>query len=241
MLYLIITGERRPKYYSKIVYSLFGKFSKLTSEDKLILLNNNSKLNKNIINVANKCARTLEILDYPEFKEYIIKADKLYFFYREQDDTIKEILELSNSYDKPKREFSDWSRIRKTVLSRDNNKCVRCGWSPTKEEEIANLTIDHICELKDNGERFTLSNLQTLCKRCHKEKNLLIAFIRGEVLVNDGKRVTRSKRHKVPHINYGISKIPLDNYLEINNMFINNIEFKKIIFKYTKVEITNIT
>ncbi len=72
MLYLIITGERRPKYYSKIVYSLFGKFSKLTSEDKLILLNNNSKLNKNIINVANKCARTLEILDYPEFKEYII-------------------------------------------------------------------------------------------------------------------------------------------------------------------------
>lgn len=61
-------------------------------------------------------------------------------------------------------------RLRKAVLSRDNYRCARCGQSDTehREEWGRPITVDH----KDgNRKHNTLSNLETLCLRCHGKKD----------------------------------------------------------------------
>lgn len=52
--------------------------------------------------------------------------------------------------------------IRVSVLSRDGDRCLRCG-SPN------NLSIDHITPLAKGGDNST-NNLQTLCKSCNSSK-----------------------------------------------------------------------
>lgn len=51
----------------------------------------------------------------------------------------------------------------KATIRRDNHKCVKCGSSE-------NLTADHIKPLIMGGED-CLENLQTLCLKCHREKD----------------------------------------------------------------------
>lgn len=60
---------------------------------------------------------------------------------------------------RPPREV--WAAIRHQVWERDGRKCVRCGAPLTLKE----AHIDHIKsgKLADNS----LSNLRTLCRRCH--------------------------------------------------------------------------
>ncbi len=60
---------------------------------------------------------------------------------------------------RPPREV--WVAVRELVWNRDGRKCVRCG-APLAFEECH---IDHI----QSGKRGTnkLSNLRTLCRRCH--------------------------------------------------------------------------
>lgn len=60
---------------------------------------------------------------------------------------------------RPPREV--WAVIRRQVWERDAGKCVRCGTPLTLKE----AHIDHIKsgKLADNS----LSNLRTLCRRCH--------------------------------------------------------------------------
>lgn len=54
-----------------------------------------------------------------------------------------------------------WSEFRKEVLRRDGQKCRRCGQDGNE--------VDHIIEL-DRGGTNKLSNLQTLCHKCHAIK-----------------------------------------------------------------------
>ena len=56
-----------------------------------------------------------------------------------------------------------WSEIRERILRRDQ-KCVRCG-------DVLRLEVDHIVDVQ-NGGRPTDDNLRTLCKVCHKGKNI---------------------------------------------------------------------
>ena len=76
-----------------------------------------------------------------------------------------------------------WFNIRVKALKRDDYKCVKCG-------ETTSLEVDHIVEVADGGPQFELSNLQTLCKKCHlkktaknittRAKNTKIAYIRAQ-------------------------------------------------------------
>ncbi|MEO8151329.1 MAG: HNH endonuclease signature motif containing protein [Bacteroidia bacterium] len=54
--------------------------------------------------------------------------------------------------------------IRLFVLKRDSNKCLCCG-------SIEELEIDHIVPIRVGGISDS-TNLQTLCKKCHKIKGL---------------------------------------------------------------------
>ena len=54
--------------------------------------------------------------------------------------------------------------LRILVLNRDNNKCLCCG-------SIKELELDHIVPVNSGGISVE-SNLQTLCKECHKIKGL---------------------------------------------------------------------
>lgn len=53
--------------------------------------------------------------------------------------------------------------IRKKVLIRDNDECVKCG-----SEDF--LQVDHIIALEKGGEN-TVENCQTLCIDCHIKKH----------------------------------------------------------------------
>lgn len=61
-----------------------------------------------------------------------------------------------------KRKIGFSASLKKECLKRDNFLCVKCN-------SQENLEVDHIVELVDGGEN-DISNLQTLCTECHKEK-----------------------------------------------------------------------
>lgn len=60
-------------------------------------------------------------------------------------------------------------KMRYEVLKRDNNQCLKCGASPTKENKVK-LEIDHIVPVSKGGKNDML-NLQTLCHKCNLGKS----------------------------------------------------------------------
>ncbi|MDZ4394088.1 HNH endonuclease [Cypionkella sp.] len=56
-----------------------------------------------------------------------------------------------------------WKVARKAAKDRDGWKCVKCG-------ARGRLEVDHIKGLRNGGDPFDLSNLQTLCVSCHSKK-----------------------------------------------------------------------
>ena len=56
-----------------------------------------------------------------------------------------------------------WRLVRLRALDRDSWKCRTCG-------RAGRLEVDHVTPLDDGGELYALSNLQSLCRRCHIEK-----------------------------------------------------------------------
>ena len=81
----------------------------------------------------------------------------------------------SKSYDKNHRDkeakkvydSKQWRvYTRPEVLVRDAYRCVKCNILGASKD----LVVDHINELRDGGDKYNKSNLQTLCISCHKRK-----------------------------------------------------------------------
>jgi 5-methylcytosine-specific restriction endonuclease McrA len=81
----------------------------------------------------------------------------------------------NKSYDKHSRNKSAkkiydstaWRKhTRPAVLVRDAFTCAMCS----KLFKSSELIVDHIIEIKDGGDKFNKSNLQTLCIGCHNIK-----------------------------------------------------------------------
>ena len=60
-------------------------------------------------------------------------------------------------------ETKEWKRIRRACLTRDGNRCVRCGTHPPRGKE---LQAHHIRPRREGGGDY-LGNLVTLCNTCH--------------------------------------------------------------------------
>lgn len=56
-----------------------------------------------------------------------------------------------------------WERTRRRALDRDGWRCQACV-------RPGRLEVDHRVPLERGGPEYDLSNLQTLCRRCHFEK-----------------------------------------------------------------------
>ncbi len=74
--------------------------------------------------------------------------------------------------------YSRPAYVRATFL-RDNFTCQECGLHPMREDkpwlpDISLLECDHIIPLAKGGET-TMDNLQTLCKKCNREKGIKVA------------------------------------------------------------------
>jgi len=54
--------------------------------------------------------------------------------------------------------------LRNTIFKRDNYRCKLCG-----DTNILNLVIDHLVPFSRGGVT-EINNLQTLCKKCNREK-----------------------------------------------------------------------
>ena len=54
--------------------------------------------------------------------------------------------------------------LRRSLFSRDENKCARCGC-------LEKLTVDHIKPLRKDGTN-DLENLQILCLECNRSKGI---------------------------------------------------------------------
>ena len=56
-----------------------------------------------------------------------------------------------------------WERVRLQVFERDGYRCCNCG-------AAGRLECDHRTPLSRGGAVFDMSNLQSLCRRCHIQK-----------------------------------------------------------------------
>jgi 5-methylcytosine-specific restriction endonuclease McrA len=59
-----------------------------------------------------------------------------------------------------------WYAARRVVLRRDHYTCQACGIRARK----SSLDVDHIQEIAVGGAPLDYSNLQTLCRPCHRAK-----------------------------------------------------------------------
>lgn len=60
-----------------------------------------------------------------------------------------------------------WPALRMQAKRRDGFRCVACGC-------VGRLEVDHVKPVRTHPElRFDLSNLQTLCVRCHARKTAI--------------------------------------------------------------------
>jgi 5-methylcytosine-specific restriction endonuclease McrA len=59
-----------------------------------------------------------------------------------------------------------WDAARRVVLRRDHYTCQACGIRARK----SSLDVDHIQEIAVGGAPLDYSNLQTLCRPCHRAK-----------------------------------------------------------------------
>jgi len=77
----------------------------------------------------------------------------------------------------PGRYGDDWSKIRMLIYARDNFKCQECGATMTKTKKAYH--VHHIVPFLTSFDN-SLSNLITLCPRCHrKEETILLKLMKG--------------------------------------------------------------
>lgn len=63
----------------------------------------------------------------------------------------------------------NWTELAAACKKRDNYTCRQCGYHHTEGRKKRHLHADHIVPLSRGGPN-KLSNLQTLCARCHEQK-----------------------------------------------------------------------
>ena len=100
----------------------------------------------------------------------LINIKKLKIFWDDNEDL--ELLDYLINYSKNKEEIQKTYKFKRNkgftqelknqCKERDNFKCVKCN-------STEKLEVDHIKELIDGGDN-SIKNLQTLCKKCHREK-----------------------------------------------------------------------
>jgi len=77
------------------------------------------------------------------------------------------------SYERMKFRGKEWRRIREKAIQRDNEKCVECGL--TRSEHFSrfgqDLHVHHIEPFRKNHSN-DLDKLETLCVKCHSEKEV---------------------------------------------------------------------
>ena len=56
-----------------------------------------------------------------------------------------------------------WAATRRRAFERDGYRCTRCG-------RPGALEADHVIPLEKGGAEYDLSNIATLCRRCHFAK-----------------------------------------------------------------------
>lgn len=70
---------------------------------------------------------------------------------------------------------AEWQRLRRQVVRRDAGICQACQ---SDGRAAFGVEVDHICPLWEGGSD-RLSNLQLLCRRCHREKTIAEAARRA--------------------------------------------------------------
>jgi 5-methylcytosine-specific restriction protein A len=66
-----------------------------------------------------------------------------------------------------------WDAARTYAIHRDRFTCQSCG----RRYRVRQLEVDHIVEIARGGAPLDPANLQTLCRKCHREKTR--TFLRG--------------------------------------------------------------
>ena len=61
----------------------------------------------------------------------------------------------------------DWKNVRESIRKRDGGLCQQCKRDGRITESNV---VDHIVEIKDGGDKLSLSNLECLCHPCHNRK-----------------------------------------------------------------------
>ena len=163
---------------------LFYKISKNLTEEELF---------DNLLNVWQKLGRQPYYHDMHQplsicsAKPYVTKYGSWYnalekfVAYMNKDEDVLEVEEIkqieqlqpvSNEAFKHKTSRNINLRLRYKVLKRDNFKCVICGRSPAKDQNIE-LHVDHIIPYSKGGET-VIENLRTLCSDCNLGKSNLL-------------------------------------------------------------------
>lgn len=68
-----------------------------------------------------------------------------------------------------------WDSARSFVMLRDRYRCALCGVRRRARE----LEVDHIVEIARGGAALEYSNLQTVCRDCHRSKTRAFLRARG--------------------------------------------------------------
>lgn len=104
-----------------------------------------------------------------QFIEYINKEEDQIPLEIEESIIIDSSSEYQNSLTQHKTKKNISSRLRFTIMKRDNFKCKSCGRSPATDPTVI-LHIDHIIPYSKGGETVS-ENLQTLCSICNIGKS----------------------------------------------------------------------
>lgn len=97
----------------------------------------------------------------------------------------------------------NWEELSAACKKRDNYTCRKCGYNRRTSHEVRQLHADHIIPLTKNGPN-KLSNLQTLCTKCHqfktnrnRPKSLQVSwYSKSGVTTKKKSKITRLKRFR---------------------------------------------
>jgi len=76
-------------------------------------------------------------------------------------------------YEQSWRQDAEWYNARRKALERDGERCVDCGMEREthKHHFDRDLEVHHVTPVSEDGEKFDLDNLVSLCIPCHKKRH----------------------------------------------------------------------